>query len=232
MSEPTRKNLARRWTSALLLLAGLVVLVWIGVDTLTSEPPAPAPTPAPSGPDVVGADRPVLKHAQEKTARLNGAAFDFVERRYDPPFLVERHPERPDLTTMTTPEALMAAYTSSMAAGDWDWWRRLWDRDSRRYFAELMLDHELTADTFRAGWKELYPGKRFVLLRRIDMPGYVVVYFRRSDSPDDDIEATQPVAMRRDTAGRWWLTHDLRDHPVYMYDAGMKDDVEVSVVTR
>ena len=82
---------------------------------------------------------------------------------------------------------------------------------------------------FVDGWKREYAGRKQVLIRRIDLPGYAIVYLRREGESDESPEAKTPLAMKPDAQGRWWLTHDLTDNPVYFYDS-MREDADVRTI--
>lgn len=197
-----------------------------GPRLASTELPSLAPTP--SGPS----DRIQLSSGIEKEARVPGQTVRFVERRYDPPYRLPSVSRLPDATSLSTPEAAAAAYVGALAQGDWDWWKQLWDRDSRAWYARHMLRAGLKQDDLVAAWKREHTGKRHLLLRRIDLPGYAILYFRREDAPEDAIEARQPMALKLDSSGRWWLTHELRENPVYFYDAGVAEGLEVHVVAK
>ena len=40
-------------------------------------------------------------------------------------------------------------------------------------------------------------------------------------------EKVIPLALKQDEKGRWWLTHDLREDPIYAMDFYLPDGVKV-----
>lgn len=160
-----------------------------------------------------------------------GAPIRFTERTYDPPFELTYFDTMPDPASLETPEDVLGSQTTAMSKVQWDWWIRLWDRPSRAELSRVMRLQGVDKARFIEIWEVVAKGHRFVATRRIDLDGYVIIYTRRVGASDDELEAKTPVALKRDANGRWWLTHDLRDHPVFTYDLeGAREGVEVRTV--
>lgn len=258
MSE-TRRPRSQWRTLAGVALVGAVALtlVWVLSATPTAVEPAPGagvteappaastplePTaalsppaalqPKPAGPPQPA--RPPTYKATEVKEALddNGEPPDrFVERTYDPPYELPYYESMPDPASLETPEEALGSLTSAMSKVDWDWWIQLWDRPSRAELARVLRMQGVDKSRFIEVWEVVARGQRFVATRRIDMEGYVILYSRREGASEDEIEAKSPLAMKRDADGRWWFTHELRDHPVFTYDLeGARDGVEVRTV--
>lgn len=179
-----------------------------------SEPPAAvAQTPLPAAKAALA--RPVIKELTggEKPIR-------FVERKYVAPIVLQRLAEPPALASLVSVEQTMASYASAMQAGDWSWWMSLWDGPGQALINQRVAQSQgrpgrgSTRDLMLAGWKEYYAGRSLELVSRVELPGYVLVYMRRSGEPDDSRDLLMPLALKRD-GQQWRFTHDLREHPVY-----------------
>ena len=216
----------------LLVTLGAAVLVatWLWLEPSDAPAPAPppvaeAPRPAPPAPaPPAPPPGPVLKDAVQKIVRRNGQETPFTERRYDPPYVLPERSGPPDPSELRTPEDLAASYYASMVKGDWEWWKSLFDAKSWSYRLKVGVPKE----RFLEGWKHEYAHARFEVSRRIDIPGYAILYIHKVGQKDDD---APPHALRIDEQGRWWMSFDLQDNPVYAYDS-MRDDVTVRVVGR
>ena len=186
----------------------------------SAAPPKSKPTP-PGAPATLAA--PPMSPPSSKVLTSDGKGHRFVERRYEPPYPL---PARaPPYGQSDTPEDAAAAYLSAMAAVDWDGaWSR-WAEKDRAGSKTPEADKRKILDL----WTRELRGRAFVLLRRIDVEGYVILYYRRADRGDDDPLAKTPIALARDQAGHWWLTQDLGAHPVFGYDC-WREGVDVRVV--
>lgn len=192
------------------------------------RPLAVRPGGLPGGPSAP----PAFKGTEVKEAVFaDGPIHRFTERTYDPPYRLKDFERMPKADTLETPEEALASLTSAMSRVDWDWWIQQWDRPSRRRLARLLKMQGIGKERFIEIWAAVAKGERFVATRRIDMPGYVIIYSRRETADDSEMEARSPLALKRDASGRWWLTNELKDHPVYSYGMqGVRDGVEVRTV--
>jgi hypothetical protein len=66
-------------------------------------------------------------------------------------------------------------------------------------------------------WKENYKGKQLELYKRVDIPGYVLLYVGVVGEPPAARERGLPLVVKEENK-RWWLTHDLRANPVASKD--------------
>ncbi|MFO0747731.1 MAG: hypothetical protein U1F43_19010 [Myxococcota bacterium] len=199
-------------THALALLvaglgAGATVIVLAGGGGATpgrpgSPEPAAATALAPAPPAVLS--QPLIRTLETKLGRVT-----FDERRYLPEYALPQLATRPDASWLRSPEAVMASLFSAMQAGDWRWAMSLFDPESMEWQARWEVDKE----KFLAAWSA-FAGKRWVLVKQHQLPGYAVIYVRRTDRPEGDPNDALPYALRQDDGGRWWLTHDLDRHPV------------------
>jgi hypothetical protein len=239
----------KRALGGLLVVTGAVAVggaAWLMRPTATPvepatapimAPPPPAPTPAPAlaptahvppaapVPPVTALEAPRMAAATVKEVASAGGPIRFTERRYVPPLPLPIRAAASAPEALGSPEALMAESTSAMRRGDWDGWLALWDPQSRAYMAAQFAEAGVTREAMLAGWTREFATRTFVLVRRIDLPDHVIIYSRRSDADDESPEAHQPLAMKRDASGRWWLSHELRESPVFFYDSSPALDV-------
>lgn len=228
----------RRHLGLALVVCGLALAMWIqwrsdsasDAPAQHAEPTQPAeatPAPGPTPPRTPAAPSPTFSASELKVIAFSDSTEEhaIVERRYDPPLLMRFLEQRQPRANLDSPERLMEAYYSAMQRGDWDEWSQLFDPKSWAYF----LSKGTPKQKYLDGWAKNYRGRAFVLTRRIDFPGYSIIYGRRSHMSDAAVEAKIPHSVKKD-GDRWFLTHDLLDHPVYGYDS-MRDNVTVRSAT-
>ena len=194
----------------------------------TPAPPIPARTPVVQTPTPEPAPEPLLALPVHKEARFNGRAVRFLERRYVPIYPLPHVADK--ACDARSPEELVAAYTTAMVEGDFYGWLACWDRPGQSRNLRNIQRQGVAKDTVKARWRQMYTGRKQVLTRRIDIPGYVIIYHRGEQMADDHILARAPVAIKKTRDGQWRLTHDLWDHPVYMYDSIYSEKVAVTTV--
>ncbi len=162
---------------------------------------------------------PKMSPPAVKQARLDGEAYRFVERQYDPPFVLPQYVAAPEPSALQTVESTLAVYTSAMQKSDWDWWFSMWDKESQVVITRLDQTNNghpgesHYKERLLAGWKQFHAGRRYELVSRTDLPGYTLVYFRREGEPDDSRDLLMPVTLKK-TPERWVMTHDLQEHIV------------------
>ena len=203
-------------------------LLWFALrDKAQSSPPravdaiASVGIPTVTGPPLLATPR--FQPPEQKTVTVEGKTHAFTERRYDPPFALPQLDRRPPDAWMATPEAAMTSYASAMGRANWEWWQSMWDPASQaisqQHYREVEAEKHISVrDEMVKGWRTEYAGRGQVLVRRIDIPGYVIVYLRRADQPDSAPAAMTPLALKQ-VGDHWVVTHDLMGHPVYFYDS-------------
>lgn len=210
--------MSRRRTLLVLPLAValVAVLAWILTPDAPppepiSEPPAPVvEAPAPPPARTVIATVPLVEPTTRELT-MNGQSWRFLERRFEPELPLPTYASPAERAGGESPEEVMAGLLSAMGAGDWRWALSLFDYDGR---AQVLQLAGASRDEYLRLWREEFRDHRWSLTRRIDVDGYVILYKRRADRTESPI----PHAFVQDAQGRWWLTHDLRRHPVYGYD--------------
>lgn len=242
MSEGRGQGQSARWALGGLLVVAIGGAVWLAVPNQAPpevaaaptrpQPPTPQPPTAPTAPvsraeppPATTLATPRMAAATVKEVASAGGPIRFTERRYVPPLPLPIRAAASAPEALSSPEALMAESTSAMRRGDWDGWLALWDPQSRAYMAAQFAEAGVTREAMLAGWTREFATRTFVLVRRIDLPDHVIIYSRRSDADDESPEAHQPLAMKRDASGRWWLSHELRESPVFFYDSSPALDV-------
>jgi len=213
-----------RWFWRATLIGGVVVgltsvvyLALTGPDptepgSTISETATTSPTskvvPPPRTPPKLGTP----KGKELRTA--DGEAYPFIERPYEPahrlPLLGE--PVKP--TELSTPEEVVTSLASAIRQLDWRWFLSLWDPESRAYMVEAMRKANFAPARRLAQWRRNYVGKEMRITRRIDMGGYALVSMSPTDGAPETWTKVPPLTTKRDPSGRWWLTHDLRAHPI------------------
>ena len=68
-----------------------------------------------------------------------------------------------------------------------------------------------------SNWKANYQGKHLEIYKRVEVPGYVLFYVGIAGEPQENRKVALPLVVKEEK-GRWWLTHDLREHPVMRKD--------------
>jgi len=174
-----------------------------GPDTHVRHDATAPPPLAPAAPAVVSA--PVVRTLEAPTGR-----HVFEERLYTPEYPLLRLASRPPAAWLTSPEAVMTSLFSAMQAGDWDWAMSLFDGSDPAWRARVEADRA----TYLASWPTSFGPHTFTLVKQHVVSVYTLVYTRRADRPSGADADAYPYALRRDDAGRWWLTHELDEHPV------------------
>lgn len=189
------------------------------------ENPITSPSPSPESPITSPSPSPTLADPAEKELLVEGKPYRFLERRYTPELLLQPTAAPTSAADEASPEAAVRALYSAFVRGDWDAALATMDEASRAW----QLAQDTPRERFLEAWRREYGGHRFYLTRRIDIPGYAILYMRREDRAVDAPLSRVPLAFAVDRQGRWRFTQALRDHPVYGYD-GLRDPHEVRVV--
>ncbi len=209
-------------------IGGLVaVALELGGDPATGPAPMAQATAPPAPPPAAEA---AFTTRTVRTLETKAGAHTFVERRYAPEYPLTRLAAAPDATWLSSPEATLASLFAAMQAGDWDWAMSLFDAGSEPWRASITPERARYLDA----WGRLYRGHDFVLTHRHDIPGYAIIYARRTDRPVGAPDDLYPYALRADATGRWWLTHDIDEHPVknLSYFEHRNDDARRQHATR
>lgn len=162
-------------------------------------------------------DPPKMSPPKVKVAQVDGETHKFVERRYEPPFMLPQYTEQPKSNQSKTVESTLAVYTSAMQQSNWGWWFSMWDKKSQAAITQMDQFNNghhgksHLKKNLLAGWKQYYAGRRHELVTKIEIPGYTIVYLRREGEPDDSRELLAPVVLKKE-AERWVMTHDLQEH--------------------
>ena len=185
---------------------------------------SPEPTPLNESPEKQASveakaptSPPKMSPPKVKVAEVDGETHKFVERSYDPPFVLPQFTKQPTLNERKTVESTLAVYTSAMQQSNWNWWFSMWDKKSQEAITQMdkYNNGHSGKSHFKknllAGWKQFYAGRRHELVTKIEIPGYTIVYLRREGEPDDSRELLAPVVLKKE-AERWVMTHDLQEH--------------------
>ena len=193
-----------------------VVVLWPDAPPVLETEPVSTP---PVATVEVSEPSPTLGPAVVKEAIVGGERHRFVERHYDPPYLLKRFEQAPPTESLKTEEDAMGGYTSAMSKVDWDWWYAMWDRKGQQTIGGVIQGTTGRSgtgtykDNMLAGWNAYFSDRRYELVSRIDIPGYQLMYFRRQGQSDTSRDLLTPVVMKKE-GDRWVMTHDLQEHIV------------------
>ena len=205
-------------------VAGLVWLVNLSVPGAVTDAPTIS-TAAPLATAKVApraAPAPRLGTPRGKELRTeDGQAHPFIERRYEPAHRLPLLAEPTTSNALSTPEDVVTSLASAIRQLDWQWFLALWDTESRTYMVDAMDQAGFAPAQRLAQWRRNYAGKEMQITQRIDMGGYALVSLSPTDGDAHTWSKVPPLATKRDPSGRWWLTHDLRAHPVLSMNLGL-----------
>lgn len=173
-----------------------------GTANVTNRAPPSARDAMPPAPP-----EPMLSASTIRALETRAGRVSFEERRYLPEYPLTRLQSRPPDAWLTSPEAVLSSLFSAMQAVDWDWAMSLFEPSDDGWRDRWAADKS----HFLASWSK-YANRAWVLTKRHDIPGYAMIYVRRTDH--DQEQDPFPYALRQDERGRWWLTHDLDQHAV------------------
>ena len=193
--------------------------------TATAEPtgePSVSPKAEAATPNL-GTPRGLELHTED------GKVFPYIERAYDPPHVLPLKKHRLGPEELTSPEAVVTSLASALRNLDWEWYQSLWDEPSRKLTDTMFANAGYTPAQRVAEWREAYVGKDLHITRRIDMEGYALISIAPTDGNPNVWAALPPLSTKRSASGRWWLTHELRSHPIPAKDMGL---AQVQIVER
>jgi hypothetical protein len=211
------------------LLVGVVMgLVWLVTVEIAGPDPA-GPTASQtaaqaSAKKAASAPRtpPNLGMPKGKELRTEaGKAYAFIERTYEPAHRLPLLEEPVKSRRLSSPEEVVTSLASAIRQLEWQWFLGLWDERSRNFMVDTMDKADFAPARRLAQWRRNYVGKEMQITRRIDMAGYALVSLSPTDGHRDTWDKIPPLTTKRDPSGRWWLTHDLRAHPVQSMDLGL-----------
>ena len=150
--------------------------------------------------------------------------FNYAESAYTPPVPLPRVARAS--ANRETPEGALSAFYSAMQNGDYEAWLECWDDPSRKELEAETKKSPKGAEFWRANWRKDFPGKRFVLLDRLETVNYIIFNVRIEDSAkpatsDNDQEIL--VAHQ----GKWFVSNAFsNDGFVMNFEPGKKKEVK------
>lgn len=145
------------------------------------------------------------------------STYYFAIRNYTPPLRVSlKSPE--EKMARDTPEGAALAHYKFMLTGNFESWLSNWDESSRVAIIERNRKKNRDAEFWRKAWRKVVSGySEFLLTRRVDTKGFVIIEFRgvSEDKKKDDLVLN--VALRSDEAGIWRPTNSFASDPVFLY---------------
>jgi hypothetical protein len=159
----------------------------------------------------------------EHELQVGSVSHVFQDQDYKPPYPLHGWAVPPE-TELTTPERTLVRLAAAIEALDWNMSNLLWDPVSRAQFEAEMAKHGVTPADRVELWKKAYAGKKLEAYRLRRIPGYTLVYVGAEGEDAEARAKALPLALKQDAAGRFWLTHDLRENPVFALDLLMPED--------
>jgi hypothetical protein len=155
--------------------------------------------------------------AQARELSDSGKIHRYTEQVVSPAYRLTGVP-MPEESQLTRPELVLVRHAHAVTQTfDWKMSNALWDPTSRAAFEAEMAKFKETPEDRVRKWKENYQGKHLEIYKRADVPGYVLFYVGVAGEPPENRKVALPLVVKQEK-GRWWLTHDLREHPVLIKD--------------
>ncbi|MCA9513554.1 MAG: hypothetical protein KC635_01275 [Myxococcales bacterium] len=221
----------RRVMPALLVVALATPLGAAAPGPGTTTPGGPT-APAPGAPPIPEDAVPTVLVGRYEAVARGGERVVFDERRYSPPLAVDTSAWSALAGPPRTPEAAARAFVAAMARGDFDGWLALWDEPARAMLLGDQASGRVTRDHYLHMWGRSISGHPHSLVRRLDLPGAVIVYHRVDDAPPGLLQAL-PIPVVRGADGVWRVTQSLRDNPALYYEQKQaKGGVDVRAIRR
>ena len=117
----------------------------------------------------------------------------------------------------STPEKALITHLSAMQALDYKWFRNSWDKKSLAYMDKLDKRAKRTDLDMLVAWKKLKNRPHFLNLKaeiKYEGRNYVLVGWTADMGKERGPFEFVPMYKK---GNRWYLSQDLREHPVYLY---------------
>lgn len=152
----------------------------------------------------------------EKRLVMGKTVYRFMMGPYNPMAYV-KFVEKKD-ADYRTPEKALVTHLSAMQALDMDWARKSWDSASLAYMDDADKRGKITRQDWINRWKELTGRPHFINFRAELTSGgkkYTLIAYTADLGPEK--QGPFSFVPMRQQGGRWYLTQELRRHPVMRY---------------
>jgi hypothetical protein len=166
------------------------------------KPPA---MPAPAFP---------TKPAQEKKFVIE-YLWNYKEYEYNPPVIVKQVDRA--VAAYDTPEQAFTSLMSAMMAYDYNWWLSSFTDMSQKKRKEIDKQQNLTQQTWVSAWRQMMPGKRVQLEKRVDSGDFVMLLYTLR-TPDDKVVFRSAIPFRKENT-KWLDTLDLSEDEFFHHYA-------------
>ena len=114
--------------------------------------------------------KPLFKTAPaERKILVEEIKHEYYVRKYSPPVKV-MFVKRKKECSYYTPEEVVIASISAMAAVDLEWEDSCWDKESLKFTAAHMKSINLTPKLIKKAWRETFKDRQFKLITRMPYP--------------------------------------------------------------
>ncbi len=136
--------------------------------------------------------------------------YFYDESKYSPPLILSRIPE--GLSDTSSPERAMLSRTAALINGDYDLYLSYWDEESRLITEKEFKHQKITRESMVGNWVGTLRQVDMVMLRRIDVSGYVVLLydFQQKTGKREKLGLKFPVTFKK-TDRSWLASQALRE---------------------
>jgi len=153
--------------------------------------------------------------------------YQYYVRKYSPPVKV-KFVKRKKECSYYTPEEVVIAQISAMAALDQEWSLNCFDEESRKFTVAFEKSQNVTHEFIEKKWREAFKGRRFELITRVDFRGGVIIEYTaisQSKAAEDKVR-TLSNSLKKQPDGTWKRTQEFRAHTVAIYWSAPEDKIE------
>ena len=156
--------------------------------------------------------------------------YQYYVRKYCPPVKV-KFVKKKEECSYSSPEEIVIAHLSAMAAVDYEWDVSCWNEESQKINAAQYRSANITPDHLKEKWKEVFKGSQFELVTRVDFRGGVIIEYTaisQSKAVEDKV-ITLSNSLRKQPDGTWKLTQEFRGHVVNLWWRAPEEKVERTI---
>ncbi len=174
--------------------------------------------------------KPLFKTAPaERKILVEEIKHEYYVRKYSPPVKVKFVTKKKECSYYT-PEEVVIASISAMAAVDLEWEDSCWDKESLKFTAAHMKSINLTPKLIKKAWRETFKDRQFKLITRVDFRGGVVIDVKRIAESKAETEAlTFDFAFKKQPDGTWKRTQEFRAHTLRLFWSAPEEKVKRTI---
>ena len=172
--------------------------------------------------------KPLFKTAPaERKILVEEIKHEYYVRKYSPPVKVIFVTKKKECSYYT-PEEVVIASISAMAAADYEWSLSCFDDESRKFtIAEFK---SVSLGTIKKAWRETFKNRQFELITRVDFRGGVVIEYKRVAESKAETEAlTFDVTLKKQPDGTWKRTQEFRAHTLRLFWSAPEEKVKRTI---